>query len=36
MNKIVRDLGTEAPAAVVDTMTRVRAGLEAIGLELHK
>jgi hypothetical protein len=36
VNKIVRDLGTEAPPVVVDTMARVRAGLEAVGLELHK
>jgi hypothetical protein len=36
VNKIVRDLGDEAPPAVVDTMARVRSGLEAWGLELHK
>ena len=36
VNKIVRDLGPETPAAVVDTMARVRAGLEGMGLELHK
>jgi len=36
VNKIVRDLGDLAPQAIVDTMARVRAGLEAQGLELQK
>ena len=36
VNKIVRDLGDAAPPDVVETMARIRAGLEANGLELHK
>jgi hypothetical protein len=36
VNKIVGDLGAEAPTVVVETMARVRAGLEARGLELRK
>ena len=36
VNKIVRDLGDTAPPDLLDTMARVRAGLEAQGLELQK
>jgi hypothetical protein len=36
VNKIVRDLGDTAPVAVVESMARVRAGLEALGVELQK
>jgi hypothetical protein len=36
LNKIVRDLGDAAPAPVVENMARVRAGLDAMGVELHK
>jgi len=36
VNKIVRDLGDAAPVALVESMARVRAGLEAQGLELQK
>ena len=36
VNKIVRDLGPETPAAIVDAMARVRGGLEDMGVELHK
>ncbi len=36
VNKIVRDLGDAAAPAVVERMVRVRAGLEAQGLELQR
>jgi hypothetical protein len=36
VNKIVRDLGNAAPAPVVASMARVRAGLEALGVDLQK
>ncbi len=36
LNKIVRDLGDEMPAAVGEKLTSVRAGLEATGIDLHK
>jgi hypothetical protein len=36
LNKIVRDLGDVAPAPVVENMARVRAGLDAMGVELQK
>jgi hypothetical protein len=36
VNKIVRDLGDAAPGAVVESMARVRAGLETMGVELQK
>ena len=36
VNKIVRDLADAAPTAVVEGMAQVRAGLEAIGVELQK
>ena len=36
LNKIVRDLGDAAPAPVVENMARVRAGLDAMGVELQK
>jgi hypothetical protein len=36
VNKIVRDLGTEAPAIVRDAMARVRTALQSLGLDLSK
>jgi hypothetical protein len=36
VNKIVRDLGDAAPGPVVESMARVRAGLDAMGVELQK
>ena len=36
LNKILRDLGAAAPASVVESMARVRAGLDAMGVELQK
>ena len=36
VNQIIRDLGDAAPAPVVDSMARVRAGLDAMGVELQK
>jgi hypothetical protein len=36
INKIVRDLGTQAPAPVVEAMARVRAALEATGVDFTK
>jgi hypothetical protein len=36
VNKIVRDLGNAAPGPVVESMARVRAGLDAMGVELQK
>ena len=36
VNKIVRDLADAAPAAIVEGMAHVRAGLEAMGVELQK
>jgi hypothetical protein len=36
LNKILRDLGAAAPPSVVESMARVRAGLDAMGVELQK
>ena len=36
VNKIVRDLGPEAPAPVVEAMSRIRAALEAAGVDFTK
>ncbi len=36
LNKIVRDLGDGMPAAVGEKLTSVRAGLEVMGIDLHK
>ena len=36
VNKIVRDLGPEAPAPVVEAMSRIRVALEAAGVDFTK
>jgi hypothetical protein len=36
LSKIVRDLGDGVPAAIGEQLTRVRTGLEALGVDLHK
>jgi hypothetical protein len=36
LNKILRDLGAAAPTPVAESMARVRAGLDAMGVELQK
>jgi hypothetical protein len=36
VNKIVGDLGAQAPAPVLEAMTRIRAALEATGVDFHK
>ena len=36
LNKIVRDLGVEAPAPVLAAMARIRAALEAAGVDFTK
>jgi hypothetical protein len=36
VNKIVRDLGARAPAPVAEAMARIRAALEATGVDFQK
>ena len=36
VNKIVRDLGAQAPAPVAEAMARIRATLEAAGVDISK
>ena len=36
VNKIVRDLGPQAPGPVVEAMSRIRAALEAAGVDFTK